>query len=233
MNRLFRWCLLVTAVTVPMNLSAQPPAVDAPARTFPAYKCRYTLPGPDWNWSDEQAPNRIFLAGDTNGFVVTASYVAIAKPEPLNGQYIKGYEEAMYRPGQLKKRAGRFITFLGLPSYQTEGTLADGRTTATRVIMAHGYTYNLSVIGNSKPVEADPSFESILKGFDFTVPPEQGPPPTGQQEPTPLTSDRSGLNVSRLMGSVAAFCLLAAGVAVVIKTLMGKKKPVKRPPQRD
>jgi hypothetical protein len=205
-----------------MNVAAGEEAT----RTFPAQKCRFTLPGPDWTWSDENAPNRIFLAKDKKGFVITLAAVASPGRVQMNEQFARGFENDFYKaPSPFKKRSGRFVTYLGLPAYQTEAMFPDGRTTAVRVFAAHGLLYNLSLIGRKEPIEDDPAFETIMQGFSFTVPPAPGTTstsPGGDSDVDPIAK------ISRLMGSIVALCFIVAVLLLVFRSATGKSKTRKR-----
>ncbi len=241
MNGWSRWCLVAVLFTMQFGMTLRCMAAEEPTRTFPAQKCRYTLPGPDWSWADKQMPNMLFMAGNSSGFVVNLTYVSLPKPEPLNEQFVKGFESTFYKAAQVTKRAGRFVTFRGRPAYQADGLAANGRTTSTLVINANGTTYMLTVIGAEQPIETDPTFESIRQGFDFTIPSEQVATQTAPGIAAPLTpvpaapapAERNAYQMGRLMGGIAAICLLVAGVAVVVRALVRKPKPVKRRNRRD
>jgi hypothetical protein len=213
--------LLATPFAWPTNLLA----ADEATRTFPAQKCRYTLPGPDWTWSDEKAPNRIFLARDTKGFVITLATLTQAAPVQVNEQFVQGFEKSFYKAASLKKRSGRFVTFLGVRGYQTESLLPDGRTSATRVFAAHGLMYNLVLIGAKEPIENDPSFEKIMHGFSFTVPPAPDARPTDSGADTDVDK---GAMISELMGSIATVCSILAVLLVVFRWATGKGKKRKQ-----
>ncbi len=211
-------------------------AAEEPMRVFPAQKCRFTLPVPDWTWIDMQAPNILFVAGNTKGFVINLTTVSVPVTAQINEQFVKEFEKSFYSPGQIEKRAGRFVTFRGLPSYQAEGILADGRTTATRVFKAHGLSYNLSLIGAKEPVEDDPQFEKLMQGFEFTVPPEQeaknaGPEDAqaparseGQRQSTPDTDYGRALNISELMGRIVGVCIIGILLLLLFRWWNRKRK---------
>jgi hypothetical protein len=206
-------------------------AADEATRTFAAQKCRFTLPGPDWKWSEKATPNSLFFAVNTKGFVVTLSVVESPKIWNIGDLSVKDFEKTFYVPGKLSKQAGRFITFRGLQCYQLESSLADGRTGATRILFANKSMYNLSLIGSKDPIEADPAFETILNGFDFTVPPEQGnaqgvqtsAQPTGQRS-APSEEYAKTLGVSQLMGKIVGACLIGIVLLLIIRSVFRKKK---------
>src|SRR5262245_16718567 len=102
-------------------------------RTFPDFKCQLKLPGPDWSWDEKRIPKSVFSAASTKGFIVILTCTSSPSPVPMNQQAADGFEKGLYQPGQLDKRSGRFVTFKGLPCYQAEGKLADGRTVSARM----------------------------------------------------------------------------------------------------
>ena len=222
MSSWLRLCLLLSLLAMAFGSPVRLTAAEEATRTFPAQKCRFTLPGPDWSWSDEKAPNRVFLARSTKGFAITLATVKTPDPVQVNEQFAKGFEESFYQDRQAKKRGGRFITFLGLPSYQTESLLvANGRTLATRVFAAHGFVYNLSLVGAKEPIEDDPAFETLMQAFSFTVPPEQDTKRTGSGADSEYGK---ALNLSRLMGRIAAFCIIGAILLLVFRLATRKRK---------
>jgi hypothetical protein len=71
-------------------------AAEESTRTFPAQKCRFTLPGPDWTWIDKQVPNLLVMAGNTKGFVINLSTVSTPTPAQVDEQFVKGFEKSFY-----------------------------------------------------------------------------------------------------------------------------------------
>ena len=152
----------------------------------------------------------------------------------INEEFVKGFENTFYQKGQIDKRGGRFITFKGLPCYQAEGILPDGRTTATWIFAAHGSIFQLSLIGGKKQIELDPQFESFMEGFEFTTPPEQRPndiPPGKDQPPAATTDPRppktaydAALSISKWMGLIAVVCIFSAILLALILWLIRKPK---------
>lgn len=170
--------LIAAAWMLVVNLAAlaqQPkPEASERTRTFPSYKCRYTLPGPGWSWSKDPTDAKSLCAAvNDRGVVVSVGVMQLPRPMPLNQEFINGYENGFYTVGvgKLNRRGGRYTSFLGLPAYQSEATHADGRTTAARITLANGYGYILVVIGGKEPVEQHPDFEKMMAGFAFTEPP--------------------------------------------------------------
>jgi hypothetical protein len=211
-------------------------AGEEATRTFPAQNCRFTLPGPDWTWIDKQVPNVVFMARNSKGFVINLSTKSTPQPVQLDKQFVAGFEKTFYQPGQVEKRGGRFITFRGLPSYQAEGVLADGRTAASRVFAAHGLVYHLTLLGGKQPIEHDPAFEALMLGFDFTVPPEQAAKRAGPAEvqaaseapgqTPPATDPDAGktLNISAWAGRIAGLCIIGIIVVGLFRWVVRRRK---------
>ncbi len=232
-------------------------AADEATRTFPALKCRYTLPGPDWSWLEAGSPSIHFMARNKTGFVVNmTTYSAImldkvkVKFVTVDQQFGEVFEQSHFAESpQLEKRGGRLLTFRSVPSYQVECKVPDGRTVVTRAFIAHGIIYEMNIVGGQEPVEKDPAFETIVHGFDFTAPPEPAPPragPNAGEVPgaggtAPARSDSPGtnpdyeeaLNISAWMGRIAGGCLLAALLVAIITWSIRRGKPsnatVRRP----
>ncbi len=230
-----RTCLLLGLLGL-LGSSVRLMAAEETTRTFPAQKCRFTLPGPDWTWIDKQVPNLLFMAGNTKGFVINPSTVSTPAPVQVDEQFAKGFEKSFYQPGQIEKRGGRFVTFRGLPSYQAEGILADGRTSATRVFTAHGLVYHLTLLGAKEPVEDDPAFEKLMQGFEFTAPPEQDAKNTGsggaqaparskgQTQPASDSDYGKALSISGWMGRIAGVCIIGAILLLLFRWVVRKRK---------
>jgi hypothetical protein len=190
-------------------------------REFPALYCRYTLPGEEWNWSRVTASSNVFLATDGKGHVVTLASLQVPKSTKLDGRFVQELEKSLYEEGKFKKRGGRFQVFLGRPCYQFELEMADGNTGAGRVVLANGMSYQLMVIGNKGPIELDPEFEKIMGGFAFT-----GSPILESADRTSQSDQAEGevATVSRFMGSLAVWCLLAAAAIALVTWAIRKLK---------
>jgi hypothetical protein len=228
-----RW-LLIASMGLPLVSVQTIFAGDGAIRSFHAQKCQYKLPGPDWAWIDKQAPNVLFMAGDAKGFVVVLSFVASPDPTIIDQQFADGFEKTTFIPGRIGKRGARFITFKGLPCYQTEAILiAEEKTTASRTFTAHGFVYTLSLVGAKEPVEKDPGFKTVMDGFDFTVPPEQPPkvvsgpdqtPAIPTAQTSPVLEYSKALTVSEWMGRIAGVCIVVAIVGGLIRWVTRKRK---------
>jgi hypothetical protein len=202
------------AAALVLSTIVEPLRGGEPVRTFPDFGCRYTLPSDSWSWCDQPRPNMLFMAQDSRGLVIFLSYLRLPRPTDLDQKFADGFEKTFYSAGHMTKRSGRFTTFRGVPCYQTEGTFVDGRTTATRVFLAHGVAYHLSLLGTDKPIEQDADFDPIMNGFSFTT------PPAPETEALPSEHPEG---VSERMGALAADCLLIAGALVLLRWVFGKK----------
>ncbi len=194
---------LVAAV---LGVALLPAGLRAEERTrhFPAANCRYTLPGDGWSWADPPEGGKIvFAATAPSGAMVMLSVLESPPSAHMDQRFADNIDKGLVIPGKLEKRGGRLAIFLGLPCYQVEGRMFDGRTTASRVFLANGRGYHLWVVGGKAPVEQSPEFEAILGGFAFDSPPT--PPPPG---PSPDKTDQ----FSGRMGEVGGGILLFAGV---------------------
>jgi hypothetical protein len=235
MNYCRRFNLLACVLAMMFGWSAKVIAADETTRTFAAQNCRFTLPGPDWKWSDKETPKLVFMALNSKGFVINLAVLETPITVELNDQFVKGFEKSVYGSSQLTKRTGEYIAFRGLKCYQLLSTLADGRTRATRVLVANKRLYNLNLVGLKEPIEAEPAFESIMSGFDFIVPPEQDskqansaavqmPAQPTAQRPAQSEEYAKTLNFSQLMGKIVGGCLIGIVLLIIIRSVVRKKK---------
>jgi hypothetical protein len=176
----------------------------------------------------------------TKGFIINLSTVTTPKAVRIDERFAKGLEESFYESGKIEKRAGRFVELRGLPRYQAEGILADGRTSATRVFTAHGLVYHLTLLGAKEPIEDDPAFETLMRGFDFTTPPEPEPKPAASgtaqvpaespvQTPDAPDSDYGkALNISAWMGRIAGVCIVGAILLLGFRWARRKRRSTKQ-----
>ncbi len=191
-------------------LPAAPARGNDTTRQFPAFNCRYTIQSDDWDWVGEQKGGSLCtLAHDRGwGFSIAVEFVDATHITPM---MVRSYDENLWRLG-VRKRGGRQIAYLGLPCYQFEGTLPDGRSTAIRLLVVNGLMYHLTVVGDKKPVEEYPEFERCLGGFSFIA--EPAPP-----KPTDPAAGYACLGV--IVGGACLFVFLIA---------RANRKPKRRPP---
>jgi hypothetical protein len=198
-------------------LAAGVQADDERTRHFPAAKCRYTLPTDEWGWTDQLAGKAVFAAVGPDRTLVALSIMENPPSARIDQKFADGFDKGFVVPGDNEKRGGRLATFLGLPCYQVEGRLVtEGLTTASRVFLANGRLYILSVMGAGGTVEQRPDFEAILGGFAFDAPPVPPPPAPGPVEAKDL---------SYRMGQIAAYCLLGAGVLATWRVIFRRGQP--------
>jgi hypothetical protein len=214
-----KWTLgsLFLALALPVS-AAQAPQQET-VRSFPEAKCSLKLPGEGWAWSERQPPNAVAMAESQEGFVLVLICLKAPDGVRLDQKFLDGCAESYFQPGTLERRGVQAVTFKGLPCYQAEGMLADGRTTATMIFLAHGHMYQLGVIGTKDPVEKTAEFAQAIDGFAFTTPP--GPFPEA------LSPEfEQSLGVSRLMGQIAFWCLFLGAALAFCKMLRPKKPKV-------
>jgi hypothetical protein len=197
-----------------MCVRAQPPQAQGieRTRTFTAQKCQYTLPNDDWEWIDQPLPNALFGAKCENGLGVFLSCAPIPAWQQMNASLAQKFEQSVNQAtsGQFKKRGEGYISYQGLSCYQLAGVYPDGSTAISRCFLAHGFAYNLLIIGNSKPVEQDAEFDKAINGFAFTEPPPAKP-----------TSGYSFFDLNVFL-VLLAVCFVAA---ILRRTLGSSKKP--------
>jgi hypothetical protein len=141
-------------------------------RTFPAYQCRYTLPGKDWSWADPATlPKAICVAHNQDGLLFVVGVMPVPAGTVIDAKIADGFGGRVHRGVTVKKRGGRLTTFKGLPCYEAEMLLDGTRTAAFRLVIANGLAYHIQLMGGADPVEKRPDFDAIMNGFEFTSPP--------------------------------------------------------------
>jgi hypothetical protein len=200
-------------------------AADA-VRTFPAYQCRYTLPGKDWSWGDPAAaPRAICVARNEDGLVFLVGVMPVPAGTALSAKFADGFGSRVHRGVTVTKRGGRLTTFRGLPCYEGEMLLNGTRTVAFRLVIANGFAYHIQLMGGADPVEKRPDFDAIMNGFEFTSPPVAPAPKSAADTPAPnSTADPPGddKNPAYLAGQVLGYC--AIGVFIVGLTRWGQRR---------
>ena len=198
-------------------------------RTFPELKCRFTLPNSDWEWVEMEHVH--FAAVNSAGISVrlTASHHPGVEVGKI---FANSFDKEFFIPGERERRGGEFITFLGLPCYEVRGRLKDSTSSSMRIFAAHGYIYNVIVMGSSEPVENDPAYQEVLRGFEFTSPPEAKR--TGY---APGSDEERAYLLGRVTGMVCAVCAFGSMGALLLWVILragrkgdrsGKSSP-KRP----
>jgi len=182
-------------------------------RTFPEYKCSYTLPGPNWKWGVPKSDaGAVFMASNTEGYAV--ALMARAYPlKTITPKDAELFDKGAKKHGESTYRGGTFTTFKNLVCYQQQlNHPASRKTFASNYFIAHGNIYTVQVFGSSEPIESLPVFEVIMNGFSFTVPPEASAAPAAN--PNSYEYSKGTLTVFMVVG---ALILLIAG-----KTFKGK-----------
>jgi hypothetical protein len=142
------------------------------SKTFPDYRCKYTLPGKDWTWVDLESGSVLTCkARNRDGLLLSLAVKHAIAGEVIDARYAERYDEELAADGRRKKRAGRVTTFRGLPCYESEWLVNGGNSAAHRVVIADGWRYHLMLVGKGDPVERRRDFEAIMNGFEFTSPP--------------------------------------------------------------
>jgi len=138
-------------------------------RVFSAQGCRYTLPGPSWEWVDEaEVPHGVFMARDDTGLVMTLIVQPALEGATIGSEFIAGLERGARKNDLIVKRGSRKIRFKGVPCYQMELLMKSERKTAVnRIFIDRGTIYGLQLIGTEDHVEDHPAFEAAMNGFDF------------------------------------------------------------------
>ena len=179
-------------------------------RQFPAWNCRYTLPGNGWAWVDPPKADALFLARDgrERSLILGVDRVNVANLTP---EVVDWHDQGMAQ-AKFRKRGGRLIGFLGMPCYQYEGTTPDGRAVVTRVLVVNGLAYQLTLVGSEKPVEQDADFEACMSGFALLVPPAP---------PKPVDSTAAIVVLVVIVGGASLFVFLIA---------RANRQPKRKPP---
>jgi hypothetical protein len=212
-------------VVVFVTILAAPGATLAreAVKTFPAYQCRYTLPGGRWYWVDPgPVPHAVCVARNGDGLEFMLLVTPVPAGTVIDARFSATFDRAAYPAGGAKSRGGRMTTFKGLPCYESDGLLDSKTTAVTRVVIANGFGYRLQLLGGADPVEKRPDFEAVMNGFEFTappVPPVPAVPPTAARATDP---DERGKSLSELSGELLAYC--AIGVFLVGLATWGRRR---------
>jgi len=125
---------------------------------------------------------------------------------------ISGTAKGALITGEISKRSGQTLTFKGVQCYQLDLALTKvQRTVSSRFFIAHGYVYNMQVVGNTEPVEKSPEYDAIMNGFEFTVVPV---PPSPQKR-----ANSDAYNAGRRAGQIFVYVLVAAVLLALIRKL--------------
>jgi hypothetical protein len=235
------WLLVATLL---LGYSTSLFADEAKTRTFAAQKCRFTLPGPDWQWLQAKDPTILCLA--SNGKVVI-SLSCYPERESISEAFGPGFEKEFLKAGRYTKRSGGFVDYRNSRCYQLVCTLPDNRISYTRVLTANGNGYAFSLVIPDEQTSKEPIFEQAWNGFEFTEPPVPNVPApmparaNGIPLPPGVDADSAygrSLQFSYWMGRVLGVCLLAILVLAVVglfrrRGAREEPKPRKRRTTRD
>ncbi len=203
-------CLLATVM-------AQPVKAEEQTRSFDAYKCKFTLPGPNWKWTEDATPGRVFMAENDKGWFVVLGCSQQPKGQELSQRFVTGVEEIAFSPPQFIKTGGRFITYRGVKAYQAEGLRDDKWTGAVRIFFANGFLYQIVVMGENQ-IEKSPEFEAVMNSFNFIETPTPVIRPNA-----PLSTEEKPNSVAYKAGQVAGACLMIALFLFVVKRLFRRR----------
>jgi hypothetical protein len=193
---------------------------DTDTREFSKYKCRYTLPGPNWEWLEIKEPSVVFAARDDTGFVLILNAGTIAPNITMTKEFLAGVDKGVTKSNLVKKRSDSRFTFKGVPCYQLEMLLAnEGKTAASRVFLANGFSYSLQLIGKDAPVERSPIFPIAMNKFEFTQKPTLHVAPTSD---SPQKSDAEAMGEK---AGQALFYIFLLGLIVYLTQKDKAKKP--------
>jgi hypothetical protein len=201
-------------------------AVAAPretVKTFPAYQCRYTLPGSRWYWVDPgPVPHAVCVARNGDGLEFMLLVTPVPAGTVIDARFSATFDRGAYPAGGAKSRGGRMTTFKGLPCYESDGLLDARTTSVTRVVIANGFGYRLQLLGGADPVEKRSDFETVMNGFEFTAPPTPPTPAAPPAAARATDTDERGNRLSEISGELLAYC--AIGLFLVGLATWGKRR---------
>jgi hypothetical protein len=206
-RRLLLCCLVVFAFVSP--------AVAQDAKTYPEAHCKYTLPDTDWEWLDPQlAPAAdvkcIALAKNQNGIGFTLRVGPLAGEKPTTNSF-ESFEVGFIKGENMKKLAGKQISFKGITAYQIDAEMPGQMETSIRIMYANDSFYALQVINALGPLSATES-DPVFQGFEFTEPPQ------------PVALAASAVERGQDMGR-GIVCLAVIVVGVVAAFFLLRKRP--------
>jgi hypothetical protein len=208
------------------------PVTEERTRTFPERMCRFTLPNSDWQWREVDDPQFLFQAVHPDG--ISVNLLTMHLPQAQIGEdFVRGFDGSYFKPGQLEKRGGKLGTFAGVACYEAKGRQGNF-TAVAQVFAAHGYIYNLNIVGGGQPVEDSPAFPELLRGFEFTVPPAPTlPVENAMGRPIVDPEREKSRKLAEAMGRVCGMCLMGALLLWVVSRLSRKgNKPVRKSPAK-
>ena len=161
---------------VPLLFASAALAAGQESKSFPEARCKFTLPGPDWDWLDPDlapkgAGQPLAFAANQKGLGYLLVCSPLRKDEKPTALAFESFEAGFLEKSKVKKLAGKESTFRGIATYQFEVELPGGATASLRIMYANNSFYLMQAsnsIGALTAAEAD----AIFRGFDFTGTPE-------------------------------------------------------------
>jgi hypothetical protein len=198
-------------------------------RTFPEAQCTYTLPGPDWEFLDPKlltvdmgAGTNLVLARAEKGGGFLLRSVPLAPGEKVTPRTFESFEFGFVKSAHVKKLSSSRLTFKGLPSYQFDAALPDGKGVAVRLLYANKQLYVLQAFSAEAPV--DPKDAALIfQGFNFTSTPEPVAMVEAEADPA--------FERGRIIGQGCVSLMLVVGVVVAVYFLARNRRKTARPGQ--
>lgn len=201
---------------VSLFLASAACAAGQETRTFAEAHCKYTLPGPDWEWLDPQLVRKtigknLALAKNPQGLGFFLIYKPLANGERPTSASFSSYEAGFLESGKLEKLGASKGTFRGIATYQIDARVANGGTMAHRVMYANNGFYILQAMNGLGPLAAADA-EAILGGFDFT------------SEPEPVALADSAVANGRAVGQAIGTLGFIGGIVFLVFYLRKRQK---------
>ena len=151
-------------------------AVDDATRTFAAAKCKYTLPGPDWEWQTPEQKEIIFSAIHESGASITLTAGEVSEGFRLTEKSLANIVGFVEKNSDLKFLGRKRVTVAGVEGYQIDWKRNDGRRSSSRVVCANGRLYHLTVFSpDDRAPDVIPDCVSAWRGFEFVGSPTVAP----------------------------------------------------------
>ena len=189
------------------------------AKEFPDHRCRLLLPAPDFVWLDHShIPDSIAAFGNGSGMMLILLVLKTPDDFAVGDSFSNGFDEGITQSGDLSKISGEIITFRGVPCYQMHTRInQDGSIATTKAFGANGYLYQLQLIGSKLPINERGNLEKVFASFEFLGAPRL-------PELKPASRQTKPYKFSRMMGRIAAYCIIGIIILVVVKSVIRKRK---------
>ena len=183
-------------------------------RTFSYQHCTFSLPDNTWTWGQPQAvPNSLAVATNEKGGVIVLLAIPTPKGARLDKTFLDGFESGFLEGGVFVKTDSKTLSFKGIPSYQLEVKGEEGHIRGViRVFIARGFCYQVQIVSASGNGPDEAFVETTLRGFSFTKKPSAQPARPQRRTTRVGISAHDAYRFSRLMGKVAAGCILPVEV---------------------